>query len=103
LDHDGILDVCARVPFQRGDVDVNGKVDLTDAVVILLHLFQGGSAPACGKAADANDDSKLDIADPIRLFGHLFRGEGPLPEPFGGCGMDLTGDELSCVTLAPCR
>jgi hypothetical protein len=44
----------------RGDADDSGKIDMTDAVSILMYMFLGGSEPlppgpnACG--ADPTDD-----------------------------------------------
>jgi hypothetical protein len=102
-DKNGILDACERAPFLRGDVDQSGSVSLTDAVSILRRLFLGGITPGCEKAADVNDDGKVDIADPIRLLGHLFLGQGPLPEPFGACGLDSTKDTLTCIRFAACQ
>ena len=42
--------------FYRGDADLNGDVDLSDAVYLFNYLFLGGSAPGCEDGADATDD-----------------------------------------------
>jgi len=60
----------------RGDVDGNVVIDLSDAVVLLTHLFQGGPAPACTPSADANADGLADLTDAIYILSHLFQG-GP--------------------------
>jgi hypothetical protein len=77
--------------FRRGDADASGKVDLTDAVVVLGYLFQGVEAPGCLDAADADDSGKLDLTDAVFLLGFLFQGGGtpPAPGPFA-CGVDTT-------------
>lgn len=62
---------------RRGDVDVNGSLNLTDGIVILNYLFFGGSLD-CPLAADANSDMSTDLVDAIFLFNHLFLG-GPAP------------------------
>jgi|GEM_PF-4368899 len=84
--------------FVRGDINPNGKVELTDAVVLLGYLFQGEAEPSCLKAADVDDDGKLSLSDSVYLLGYLFRG-GPAPRsPFSELGIDPTLDDLSCET-----
>ena len=83
--------------FRRGDANGDGKVGLTDAVVILGHLFQGDSALACLDAADPNDDGTINLTDPVGLLNYLFQGGGQPPAPPGPseCGEDPTEDELA--------
>ena len=80
--------------FRRGDSDVSGSVDLTDAVFTLNALFQGGPAPSCRDAADSNDDESLDLTDGVFTLNRLFQGGPPIPAPvnigFQGCGLDFT-------------
>ena len=44
-----------------------------------------------------------DSADAIFTLSHLFANAGPLPPPFGECGIDPTIDELDCSSFAPCE
>ena len=79
-------------PFVRGDVNINGSINITDGYWILLHLF---GAPAldleCMDAADVNSDSSIDLGDAIYLYSSLL-GLGPLPPaPFPECGFDASG------------
>ena len=86
-------------PFFRGEVDGDGSVELTDAVVVLDFLFLGGTAPGCLDAADTNDDGELTLTDGIFLLSHLFLGSTapPPPEPTATCpGEDPTADSLDC-------
>ncbi len=83
------------VQFLRGDADMDGKVNLTDAIFILQYLFQGGPVPPILDAADVNDDAKLDITDPIQLLQHLFLGGPPPAGPFPVAGLDLSPDPLN--------
>lgn len=86
--------------FRRGDVNGDGKIDLSDPVSILMAVLLQGPPLMCPIAADANDDGKLDLADAISLLGFLFQNEGanPLPAPFPGCGTDPTPDDfMNCA------
>jgi hypothetical protein len=81
------FDSVGQFRFLRGDANIDGKVDLSDAVFTLNWLFTGGAAPGCLEPADSNDDGEVDIADPISLLAYLFLGSGPLPAP----GPDIPG------------
>lgn len=63
----------------HGDVDGDGLLAITDAIVILNHLYLGGWKPRT-RLADANLDGRVDIADAVAILAHLFGGE-PLPTP----------------------
>ncbi|MGH9360890.1 MAG: FG-GAP repeat domain-containing protein, partial [Thermoanaerobaculia bacterium] len=52
----GRPEAVAALPFRRGDVDGDGKVEINDPIVHLQELFLGGAPVACEDAADANDD-----------------------------------------------
>ncbi len=83
--------------FRRGDANVDGRVDITDPISILDHLFIGGPASPCFGAANANDDHLLDITDPITLLSYLFLGTVTIPAPGPDhCGLDPTPDEFEC-------
>ena len=88
--------------FVRGDVNEDSELDLSDAVSLLIFLFQDDSIINCFDAADANDDGAVDIADAVRVLSHLFAGGADLPEPFDGCGMDPSADDLDCASYPPC-
>jgi hypothetical protein len=93
----------ADVPFQRGDADANGEVNIGDAIATLEYLFGGADEPDCMKAADTDDNGEVNIGDAIYALSYLF-GDGPDPEPpFGRCGTDATADGLSCTAFAPCE
>ena len=88
--------------FTRGDPNGDGRMDLSDAVALLLHLFAGWDRIPCRKSADANDDGVLDTADAVSILAHLFAGGAPPPNPFPGCAIDPTPDALPCESYAPC-
>lgn len=86
----------ASMGFIRGDFDSSDRVDMTDAIAILMHLFQGGAEPRCEDAGDANDDGSLNVTDSIYLLSHLFVGGAEPPPPYPRLGADPTPDTLRC-------
>jgi hypothetical protein len=101
-DGDGAPDECGAAPFRRGDSDADGAVGLSDPLAVLLHLFRGGPAPSCVKAADADDDGQVGLGDAVHVLRFLFLG-GPAPAfPREACGLDPTADGLPCDAHAPC-
>ncbi len=89
--------------FVRGDVEGDGRVDVSDAIALLSYLFKRGAAPSCQKAADADDSGRLNVSDAVTVLLSLFAGTGPLPPPASVCGEDPTSDALSCETFALCE
>lgn len=89
--------------LQRGDVDSDGRISITDAITALRFLFMDGEQPGCLKTIDADDDGRLSITDAVRILGYLFRGDAPFPAPFGVCGIDPTEDPLTCVSYPGCQ
>ncbi|MFN0057143.1 MAG: dockerin type I repeat-containing protein, partial [Planctomycetota bacterium] len=91
-------------PFRRGEVNMDGLVNIADGIFVLSWLFGVGSpAPVCFDAADANDDGLVDIADPIGLLTVLFiSGSPPIPAPSAACGADTTLDALPCPDTGAC-
>jgi len=95
----GPRDGGGAVRSRRGAVRGEEGINLTDAIVLLEHLFLGEAAPPCLDAADADDSGKLDLADAISLLGHLFLGAGAPPDPGPAiCGRDPTADDLRCAS-----
>ncbi len=90
-------------PFQRGDSNGDGAVNISDPSYNLNFLFLGGPEPPCLAAADTNGDGDVNISDPSYNLNFLFLG-GPQPdEPFPDCGLGTEMDlELGCeeVSLA---
>ena len=83
--------------FIRGDSDLSGKINLTDAVFVLRSLFLGGGPLPCLDAADSNDVGRVDISDPIHALRYLFLGGPPPPPPFPDPGVDLSPETaLGC-------
>ena len=91
----GLLAITAPTGlFIRGDANLDGELDLSDALTILGHLFQRKPL-LCLAAADVDDGGELDLSDPVRLLGHVFRGTAAPAAPFPAPGEDPTPD-LGC-------
>lgn len=87
--------------FRRADANLDGSVNIADAVTIFSYLFSGGALP-CVVAGDANDDEAVDIADAIAVLDSLFSATSPIPPPFPHCGPDPTPGALPCAVPGPC-
>jgi hypothetical protein len=96
--------------FRRGDCNIDGLLNIADAIFGLGALFPPGGGtpndPQCDDSCDANDDGGVNIADMITILGNLFPpGGGPptvIPPPFGVCGPDPTSDAIDCATYPTC-
>ncbi len=103
----GAYEYCGAVPppprFLRGDSTGDGAINITDPIHIIFVLFAGAAPPLCLKRGDADDNSAVDVTDAIRLLDYLFRNGAEPPQPFPGCGIDPTDDDLPCEAGAPCN
>ncbi len=91
--------------FRRGDVDGNGRLEITDCVNNLSFQFLGTYDPPCFDACDFDDNGKIELTDPIGNLSHQFLGDPAPPAPGKDtCGVDPTedhadvGGELGCET-----
>ena len=86
--------------FIRGDANVDGRVDISDALSLLEELFLAGAgSEPCADAADVNADRRIDITDPVYLLDALFLSGAPVPAPFPACG---SADGLGCARNDGC-
>lgn len=93
----------AESDFRRGEVALDGTVDLTDAIQILGHLFLGNALSIdCEDALDVDDSGAVDVTDPIALLSYQFLGATTPAPPFQACGEDPTGDALDCRSHPGC-
>lgn len=90
------------VEFKRGDCNIDGSINIADAVNALDVLFMMGTTPQCIDACDFNDDGSFNIADPIGKLSFLFNGGVSPAPPFMSCGEDNSPDALSCVNFSAC-
>ncbi|MBI4601803.1 MAG: PKD domain-containing protein [Planctomycetes bacterium] len=80
----------------RGDCNMDGALDISDAIHSLSGLFLSGGGFACDDACDSNDDGRLDISDPKYALNYLYLGGAAPPAPFPLAGLDPTPDPLDC-------
>ncbi len=89
------------VLFVRGDCNEDSFVDISDVVMILLHLFQDYSL-SCEKSANINGDMSVDLSDIMFLLYYCFNEGSRPPEPFFYCGIDMTDNQIPCESYLPC-
>jgi len=88
--------------FRCGDAKEDGTLNMTDALIVLRHLFVTGDPLPCRKAVDANDDVRVDVSEAIAVLRFLFLGGDGPPAPFPDCGQDPTPDFLECAGYGGC-
>ena len=66
----------AKVLNNTGDANIDGKLDISDAILLLTYFFKGGQRP-CFNSADFNKDLKIDLSDPIAILNFQFLGKLP--------------------------
>jgi CxxC motif-containing protein (DUF1111 family) len=99
------LQALRAAEFRRGDANVDGRMDVSDAVTTLVFLFVESLALPCADAVDTDDNGSIEVTDAIALLGYLFRGQSQPPPPGAGhlCGEDPTDDDaLTCVVYDAC-
>jgi hypothetical protein len=90
--------------FLRGNMNLDEKVDISDAISTFGYLFLGAAQPSCLDAVDANDDGQVDISDPTYTLNWLFLGKSAPPDPGPlACGFDGTGDSLAGCSPGGCE
>jgi hypothetical protein len=86
--------------FVRGDINVDGRVTISDALMLRRYQFLGSNELPCHSAADTDDNGSLDISDVVNLLIHQFAlglNDSRIPEPYPGAGSDPTVDPLLCL------
>ena len=59
---------------KRGDVNMDGDVNITDVTVLIDHLLSGDNSNIDGEAADSDFDGTVNIADVTSLIDYLLSG-----------------------------
>ena len=87
-------------PFRRGDVNIDLRVDIADAIWMLGYLFAGGVIPQCNAAADSNADAQINVADPIFTLNWLFLGGAASPPP-SSCDLSSNPGDIALGCSQP--
>ena len=96
--------VPAQAEFVRGDVNLDGRVSISDTESWICIFFCDFFPTPCQDAADVDDNGYVDIADMIHglqvIFTDLPDSDGSMPggiaAPYPQPGLDPTEDNLSC-------
>jgi hypothetical protein len=91
-------------PFRRGDVDGNGRINISDALVAAQNIFLDRLVFfECDAMLDVTNDNQLDASDPIRILSWLFASDPSFAPPFVECsledpaqGLGLACNESNC-------
>jgi hypothetical protein len=65
-------------PTTCADANLDGAIDISDAVYLISYIFGSGEPPDSLGAGDANSDGAIDISDVVYLISYIFGG-GPAP------------------------
>ena len=87
--------------FIRGDCNVDGAVDISDALCVLFDRFVPGSQTTCASTLDADDSGAADVADIVFLLEYLFRQGSAPPSPFPNCG-EVGSPDIDCDSNNVC-
>jgi len=72
-------------PYECGDANGSGGVDIDDIVFLTGYIFADGPAPEPFESGDANCSGDIDIDDVVFVIGYVFSG-GPIPCDTDGDG-----------------
>jgi len=97
------LDLVDGVRFIRGDCNGDESINVSDAVLLLNHLFGNGPAPLCMVACDTNGNGNVasDIADAIYGLNFAYLGGPPPAPPHPECGVGTLESDaaIGCVVI----
>ncbi len=55
-----------------GDANNDGALNISDAVYLIVYIFQGGSPPKYMPSADCNCDGNVNISDAVNIINYIF-------------------------------
>lgn len=73
--------VCFEVvalDWVKGDVNGDGKCNISDCVSLIRHIFLGGIAPSPSMVGDVDCSGAITVSDVIKLIAYIYSG-GPAP------------------------
>lgn len=90
------------VAFLRGDANLDGRVSISDGIMIRRFLFNGEWPPACRETMDVNDDDNIMLTDYIKILTAFFPndpgqwGTHEIAQPYPEPGLGAVEDTTSC-------
>lgn len=88
----GSVEISAAPSLRFGDANLDGLIDLTDAVLVLDHLL-GGRAIPCPRSVDVDRDASVNLTDAVYLLNTVYGGQTPLS---GVCEPSPINSPLPC-------
>jgi len=82
----GAFDIGCESPYECGDVNISGGVDIDDVVFLVNYVFLGGPAPTPIEMGDTDCSGFVDIDDIVYLIQYIFSG--------GYAPCDIDGDGI---------
>jgi hypothetical protein len=79
---DALILQLSDVPYMCGDADLNGIVNIADAVFLVTFVFDQGRAPEPLMAGDVDCNLMVNISDVVYLISYVF---GGWPDPCAEC------------------
>ena len=89
--------------FVRADFNRDMKLDISDPIETLHHLFAGKEASVPEEASDSNADGMTDISDAVYSLLYLFRGGPPPSPPFEDPGPDPKNERVNIFSMEELR
>ena len=90
-------------PFLRGDVNADGEIFLSDAIMLHRWLFHGGPLD-CRNAGDVDDSGTVNLTDAIGIIAFVFHGHLAPAAPYPDVGDDPTpnaSEFIDCESYDP--
>jgi hypothetical protein len=88
--------------FVRGDVNLDGVVNVVDSVATIAYVYDIADEPSCPDAGDINDDGVLDARDAVFSLTTVILDTSLVGSVSGDCSTDSTVDGLGCTATTPC-
>lgn len=61
------------VDMNCGDSNMDGAIDIGDAIGLIAHIYRGGPEPAGPAYADVNCNGEIELADIVTLINYIFK------------------------------
>ena len=85
--------------FVRADANLDGFLEVSDALTVLLYLYEGASS-SCLEALDADGSGTVELTDGMTILNHIYLSGAAPPAPYPDCG--IAAELLGCESGA-CR